>query len=414
MIGVENQSYRLPPMSTSHSTVKSSNSPHGTHPERSKTRKEYEEEIALLEKLCKQINQLEYLAELGECDEKLVEQQKRLKRTQKKLEQMREQKWIRTQKLEIDKSRKLNKQPGLLSSDRSLASDKGGRLLNKQPGSSSDKGGRLLNKQPSSSSGVDLKSNWKPQLTDMGKVCQPNTKDGDSYLAFDKNSPEFEKQLTKLGLCLHDIPGDGNCLFRALGDQLEGHQENHFKHRCDVVDYMVEHRYAFEPFLEDGISFNRYTAGLRNKGTHAGNDAIVAFAKIYDLNVIIHQLDQPTLTISGAKTANTARKLHIAYHNGEHYSSVRRVETKTTVPTKYQVGKPRGKMDTKEQHRGIQGKTVTSSPNGTNHVDDVPRLKVVEETHHKLEKAGEHTQTSGSIPREENSWTQSTKGCTEG
>ena len=82
----------------------------------------------------------------------------------------------------------------------------------------------------------------------MGKVCQPNTKDGDSYLACDENSVEFERQLRKLGLCLHDIPGDGNCLFQALGDQLEGHQENHFKHRCDVVDYMVEHRYAFEPF----------------------------------------------------------------------------------------------------------------------------------------------------------------------
>ena len=46
---------------------------------------------------------------------------------------------------------------------------------------------------------------------------------------------------------------------------------------------MVEHRYAFEPFVEDGLSFNRYTAWLRKMGTHAGNDAIIAFAKIHDL-----------------------------------------------------------------------------------------------------------------------------------
>ena len=53
---------------------------------------------------------------------------------------------------------------------------------------------------------------------------------------------------------------------------------------------MVEHRYAFEPFV-DGISFNRYTAWLRKMSTHAGNDAIVAFTKIHNLSVVIHQLD---------------------------------------------------------------------------------------------------------------------------
>ena len=137
-------------------------------------------------------------------------------------------------------------------------------------------------------------------------------------------------------------------------------------------------------------------------GTHAGNDALVAFAKLHDLDVIIHQLHQPILTISGANIPNNAQKLHIAYHNGEHYSSVRRVETKTTVPTEYQVGKPRGKIDSKEKHKGSLRKTVISSSNGSNHVDDVPELRVVEDTHHKLMKARDK-QTSGSIPREVNS-----------
>ena len=116
----------------------------------------------------------------------------------------------------IDKSRKLNKHPGALSSeDGSQGSNKGGTLLNQEPSSSS---------RNTSSIDVDLNSNLKPKSTNMGKVWQPTIQDGSSYLAFDKNLKEFAKQLAKLGPYLHDIPGDGNCLFRAFGDQLEGHE----------------------------------------------------------------------------------------------------------------------------------------------------------------------------------------------
>ena len=47
-----------------------------------------------------------------------------------------------------------------------------------------------------------------------------------------------------------------NCLFRALGDQLEGHSRNHYKHRQDVVNYMIDHRKDFEPFVEDDMTFD--------------------------------------------------------------------------------------------------------------------------------------------------------------
>ena len=134
-------------------------------------------------------------------------------------------------------------------------------------------------------------------------------------------------------------------------------------------------------------------------GTHAGNDAIVAFAKIHDLNVVIHQLDQPTLIISGAEGSKTAGKLHIAYHNGEHYSSVRRINVKTPVP-KSQVGEQGRKMDTQEKYKGSHKKIEASSSVRCNHRDDIPQLNDVKKTHHKLKKAGDK-QTSGSIPREE-------------
>lgn len=49
-----------------------------------------------------------------------------------------------------------------------------------------------------------------------------------------------------------------NCLFRALGDQMEGHGRNHFKYRFDVVTYMSDHRDDFEPFVEDDVPFDKH------------------------------------------------------------------------------------------------------------------------------------------------------------
>ena len=106
------------------------------------------------------------------------------------------------------------------------------------------------------------------------------------------------------------------------------------------------------------------------------------------------------MIISGDQVSKTARKLHIAYHNGEHYSSVRRINVKTPAP-KSQVGEPRRKMDIQEQHKGKHRKTEASSSCRSNHKDDFPKLNGVKETHHhKLKKTGDK-HTSGSIPREE-------------
>lgn len=68
----------------------------------------------------------------------------------------------------------------------------------------------------------------------------------------------FANQLQALGLKLREVPGDGNCLFRALGDQLEGHSRNHLKHRQETVDYMIRQREDFEPFVEDDIPFEKH------------------------------------------------------------------------------------------------------------------------------------------------------------
>ncbi|XP_034027858.1 OTU domain-containing protein 3 [Thalassophryne amazonica] len=132
----------------------------------------------------------------------------------------------------------------------------------------------------------------------------------------------FSNQLQALGLKLREIPGDGNCLFRALGDQLEGHSRGHLQLREETVQYMASHRQDFEPFVEDDVPFTQHLSNLSEPGTFAGNDAIVAFARSHQVKVVIHQLNAPLWEINGAEK-QVCRELHIAYRYGDHYDSVR-------------------------------------------------------------------------------------------
>ncbi|XP_037540285.1 OTU domain-containing protein 3 [Nematolebias whitei] len=146
----------------------------------------------------------------------------------------------------------------------------------------------------------------------------------------------FSNQLQALGLKLREVPGDGNCLFRALGDQLEGHSGDHLRLRQETVDYMKSHRQDFEPFVEDDVPFAQHMSNLSQPGTFAGNDAIVAFARSQQVKVVIHQLNTPLWEINGAEKP-MCRELHIAYRYGDHYDSVRRIGDNSESPAQLRI-----------------------------------------------------------------------------
>eukprot|EP00794_Sanderia_malayensis_P005159 gene5159-5811_t len=147
----------------------------------------------------------------------------------------------------------------------------------------------------------------------------------------DENYVSFCNQMEVIGLKIKDIPGDGNCLFRSLSDQLEGDHSNHATHRQQTVQYMRVNKHDFEPFHLEEKPFLEYLEELGKDGTFAGNDAIVAFARNNNLDIIIHQYNSPRFVINGGG-AKENKQLHIAYHNGEHYSSLRRIYDETDEP----------------------------------------------------------------------------------
>lgn len=166
----------------------------------------------------------------------------------------------------------------------------------------------------------------------IAKDRKNRPQDGDAGEEF----MSFSNQLQALGLKLREVPGDGNCLFRALGDQLEGHSRGHLRLRQETVQYMMSHRQDFEPFVEDDMPFAQHLANLSQPGTFAGNDAIVAFARSQQLKVVIHQLNTPLWEINGVEK-QLCRELHIAYRYGDHYDSVRPSSDNSESPAQLRI-----------------------------------------------------------------------------
>ena len=59
---------------------------------------------------------------------------------------------------------------------------------------------------------------------------------------------QFLDQLCPLGLGIRNADGDGNCLFRAIADQISGDQRNNGRFRKDIVHYMKQNSEEFAPF----------------------------------------------------------------------------------------------------------------------------------------------------------------------
>eukprot|EP00842_Homolaphlyctis_polyrhiza_P006320 jgi/Hompol1/668/HPOL_000980-RA len=170
---------------------------------------------------------------------------------------------------------------------------------------------------------------------------QYRSKVGD--LDTDDNTRQLKNQLADLGLQIKDMTGDGNCLFRALSDQMHGDASQHHSVRQKVCDHIESHSALYAPFLDEGTTVESYAKQMRKNGVFGGNLEIVACARDSNVDIAVHQADSPIWIVSGAledeSGANSNSKapaagsllaarpvLHIAYHSWEHYSSIRNLD----------------------------------------------------------------------------------------
>ncbi|KAN0080193.1 hypothetical protein V8E55_009759 [Tylopilus felleus] len=179
----------------------------------------------------------------------------------------------------------------------------------------------------------------------------------------EQNTQLLTGQLRSLGLYAAHTLGDGNCLFRALSDQLYGSPSSHLQLRKDICDWIEAHSQRYEPFCEDERGLTAHLRCMREQGTYGGHLELSAFAHFARRNVkvvqpglvyviewnaegevIADQSTSPATQADGqlmdARERRRARKqqqqleemsqqeeasdtVYVAYHDWEHFSSIR-------------------------------------------------------------------------------------------
>ncbi|WVF70319.1 hypothetical protein IAT40_005109 [Kwoniella sp. CBS 6097] len=98
-----------------------------------------------------------------------------------------------------------------------------------------------------------------------------------------------KNEVARLGLCLRDVKGDGNCLFRVLSDQGFGGEKRHAEIRKLVCDYLESHKSVMEgfvvPFMKDGEGYEGYVARMRQLKQFGSHIEIQAAARVFKRNI---------------------------------------------------------------------------------------------------------------------------------
>lgn len=112
---------------------------------------------------------------------------------------------------------------------------------------------------------------------------------------YESDLVKFRIQLASFGLKLKEIGGDGNCLFRALSDQLYGTEQQHAQLRHDAVEHIRVNAEFFKFYIEDDEPIADYLATMAKDGIWGGQLEMTALAEKMHFNVIVHQVDAPSM-----------------------------------------------------------------------------------------------------------------------
>jgi len=177
----------------------------------------------------------------------------------------------------------------------------------------------------------NMKNRQKKKSNRNNPKNPPRSKKGEGKtkedtIEWDKYFQEYQELLNKKGVYMRDVQGDGNCLYRCVADQIEGSEKNHKKYRENAVSYLTEHKDYFKLFLLDTEDIESYIRHQSKDGSWGGHFELVALSALYNVKFCVHMKDQDSVLVQSDENAEADKKvLHIAYHVGEHYSSIRKI-----------------------------------------------------------------------------------------
>lgn len=167
------------------------------------------------------------------------------------------------------------------------------------------------------------KKNTNPKnkkIRDSRKRSGDETQNIKSEVAFSLINEEYNNNF-KRNFYIKSIRTDGNCLFRAVADQLYNDEEEYKEIRKRVVEHLLKKEEEYKHFIENDESFKSYIERISVDGTWGGQLELQAIGEIFSVNILIYQENGCILEIKNHDETNKCIQLH--YAANEHYNSVR-------------------------------------------------------------------------------------------
>ena len=146
-----------------------------------------------------------------------------------------------------------------------------------------------------------------------------------------EDEKNFKSLLLKNNMQIKEVKSDGNCMFRAVSDQVYGKDEYYELLREKCMDYIVILRNFFEPFIEDDFDF--YIKEKRKNQTWGDDIELEALSEIYNRPIEIYKGSNiPLKTFHENKYFSDDEEyknnnfsltpIRLSYHNKNHYNSI--------------------------------------------------------------------------------------------
>nr|GMD71351.1 OTU domain-containing protein 5-B-like [Ipomoea batatas] len=132
---------------------------------------------------------------------------------------------------------------------------------------------------------------------------------------------QFEIDLRRVkGLEVKKMMEDGNCLFRAVADQVYGDSEVYDLIRQMCIDYMERERDHFSQFITEG--FTSYCKRKRRDKVYGNNVEIQALCEMYNRPIHIYSYSTEPINIFHGSYNTDTPPIRLSYHHGNHYNSL--------------------------------------------------------------------------------------------
>ncbi|XP_078604966.1 uncharacterized protein LOC144878360 isoform X2 [Branchiostoma floridae x Branchiostoma japonicum] len=175
-------------------------------------------------------------------------------------------------------------------------------------------------KQDKPKAGADDKADVTTPLLD---TVDEEEEDGDDLTHADLS--DIRQEAKSYGLEVVNVPGDGNCFFRAVAHD-PSVRMNSAELRKEAVKHITNNQSTFQRFLssDDGYEdFQQYLSSMGKEGTYADHIAIQATADVLKIPIHILNEDRPTTLIKPQQGSDRS-PIFVGYlRDSEHYVATR-------------------------------------------------------------------------------------------